>query len=131
MLKSAFSNFIHPLSDQIMFFVFLFHFFPLYCRFSLVGLREHIKKRPPLATSEKVQQFVRVGKKNSIRVQNQIQNFFNSPYKFDLLFIYWLCKGTWEGSHNRRLLSWGLWGSIADAYEEKKCPFRFGCEGMS
>ncbi|GJM90122.1 hypothetical protein PR202_ga06371 [Eleusine coracana subsp. coracana] len=29
---------------------------PLY---SIIGLREHIKKRPPLATSEKVQQFVR------------------------------------------------------------------------
>eukprot|EP00268_Persea_americana_P054057 TRINITY_DN6164_c0_g1_i5.p1 TRINITY_DN6164_c0_g1~~TRINITY_DN6164_c0_g1_i5.p1 ORF type:complete len:422 (-),score=75.75 TRINITY_DN6164_c0_g1_i5:688-1953(-) len=27
--------------------------------YSLVGLREHIKKRPPLATTEKVQQFVR------------------------------------------------------------------------
>ncbi|KAG8076679.1 hypothetical protein GUJ93_ZPchr0006g40902 [Zizania palustris] len=30
---------------------------PLY---SIIGLREHIKKRPPLATSEKVQQFVKV-----------------------------------------------------------------------
>uniref|UniRef100_A0A0D9VBT7 Anthranilate phosphoribosyltransferase n=1 Tax=Leersia perrieri TaxID=77586 RepID=A0A0D9VBT7_9ORYZ len=29
---------------------------PLY---SIIGLREHIKKRPPLATSEKVQQFVK------------------------------------------------------------------------
>ncbi|RZR95891.1 hypothetical protein BHM03_00024800 [Ensete ventricosum] len=28
--------------------------------YSLIGLREHIKKRPPLATAEKVQQFVRV-----------------------------------------------------------------------
>lgn len=25
-----------------------------------MGMREHIKKRPPLATTEKVQQFVRV-----------------------------------------------------------------------
>lgn len=30
------------------------------CRYSLIGMREHIKKRPPLATTEKVQQFVRV-----------------------------------------------------------------------
>lgn len=30
------------------------------CRYSLMGMREHIKKRPPLATTEKVQQFVRV-----------------------------------------------------------------------
>lgn len=30
------------------------------CRYSVVGMREHIKKRPPLATTEKVQQFVRV-----------------------------------------------------------------------
>lgn len=29
-------------------------------RYSLIGLREHIKKRPPLATTEKVQQLVRV-----------------------------------------------------------------------
>ena len=32
-----------------------------FCRYSLIGLREHIKKRPPLATTEKVQQFVKVG----------------------------------------------------------------------
>ena len=31
-----------------------------FCRHSIIGLREHIKKRPPLATSEKVQQLVRV-----------------------------------------------------------------------
>lgn len=31
-----------------------------FCRYSLVGLREHIKKRPPLATTEKVQQLIRV-----------------------------------------------------------------------
>ncbi|XVE85135.1 hypothetical protein DITRI_Ditri17bG0067700 [Diplodiscus trichospermus] len=28
--------------------------------YSLIGLREHIKKRPPLATTEKIQQFIRV-----------------------------------------------------------------------
>lgn len=30
------------------------------CRYSLISLREHIKKRPPLATTEKVQQLVKV-----------------------------------------------------------------------
>lgn len=32
----------------------------LFFRYSLISLREHIKKRPPIATAEKVQQFVRV-----------------------------------------------------------------------
>jgi len=29
--------------------------------YSLIGIREHIKKRPPLASTEKVQQYVKVG----------------------------------------------------------------------
>lgn len=33
----------------------------LLCSYSLLGIREHIKKRPPLATTEKVQQLVKVG----------------------------------------------------------------------
>jgi hypothetical protein len=30
------------------------------CRYSLVDLREHIKKRPPIATTEKVQHYIKV-----------------------------------------------------------------------
>lgn len=60
--------------------------FSSYRRFSLVGLREHIKKRPPLATSEKVQQYVRVWK--IIVYEYEIKfNFFPPPLT-SLTFIF-------------------------------------------
>nr|XP_029123717.1 uncharacterized protein LOC105056220 isoform X2 [Elaeis guineensis] len=49
--------------------------------YSLIGLREHIKKRPPLATSEKVQQFVRARGRESI-----IAGFYHEGYE-DLLLM--------------------------------------------
>lgn len=60
--------------------------FSLYRRFSLVGLREHIKKRPPLATSEKVQQYVRVGK--IIVYEYEIKFKFFSPPVRSLTFFF-------------------------------------------
>lgn len=52
------------------------HFFDLvvFCRHSIIGLREHIKKRPPLATSEKVQQFVRVSHSSQLLVVPYCKN---------------------------------------------------------
>ncbi|KAK9751072.1 hypothetical protein RND81_02G239500 [Saponaria officinalis] len=50
--------------------------------YSLIGLREHIKKRPPLATSEKVQQFVRARGKEAI-----IAGFYHEGYEEPLLML--------------------------------------------
>lgn len=50
--------------------------------YSLVGLREHIKKRPPLATSEKIQQFVRARGKEAI-----IAGFYHEGYEEPLLML--------------------------------------------
>ncbi|KAJ4809862.1 Anthranilate phosphoribosyltransferase [Rhynchospora pubera] len=50
--------------------------------FSLVGLRQHIKKRPPLATSEKVQQFVRARGKEAI-----VAGFYHVGYEDPLLML--------------------------------------------
>ncbi|KAL9226354.1 hypothetical protein vseg_002177 [Gypsophila vaccaria] len=50
--------------------------------YSLNGLREHIKKRPPLATSEKVQQFVRARGKESI-----VAGFYHEGYEEPLLML--------------------------------------------
>ncbi|KAI4384147.1 hypothetical protein MLD38_002335 [Melastoma candidum] len=50
--------------------------------YSLVGLREHIKKRPPLATTEKIQQFVKALGKESI-----ISGFYHEGYEEPLLML--------------------------------------------
>lgn len=50
--------------------------------YSLVGMREHIKKRPPLATSEKVQQFVRARGKEAI-----VAGFYHEGYEEPLLML--------------------------------------------
>ncbi|CBI23370.3 hypothetical protein VitviT2T_000647 [Vitis vinifera] len=49
---------------------------------SIIGLREHIKKRPPLATSEKVQQLVRAQGREAI-----IAGFFHEGYEEPLLML--------------------------------------------
>ncbi|KAI3837641.1 hypothetical protein MKW98_027000 [Papaver atlanticum] len=50
--------------------------------YSLRGLREHIKKRPPIATSEKVQQFVRARGKEAI-----VAGFYHEGYEDPLLML--------------------------------------------
>ncbi|WCJ38509.1 anthranilate phosphoribosyltransferase putative [Euphorbia peplus] len=50
--------------------------------YSLIGLREHIKKRPPLATTEKVQQFVRARGRESI-----VAGFYHEGYEDPLLML--------------------------------------------
>ncbi|CAD6248190.1 unnamed protein product [Miscanthus lutarioriparius] len=52
---------------------------PLY---SIIGLREHIKKRPPLATSEKVQQFVRARGREAM-----VAGFYHEGYEDPLLML--------------------------------------------
>ncbi|TVU33525.1 hypothetical protein EJB05_25348, partial [Eragrostis curvula] len=49
---------------------------------SIIGLREHIKKRPPLATSEKVQQFVRARGRESM-----VAGFYHEGYEDPLLML--------------------------------------------
>ncbi|VFQ93202.1 unnamed protein product [Cuscuta campestris] len=50
--------------------------------YSLVGLREHIKKRPPLATAEKVQQLVRARGKEAI-----VAGFYHDGFEEPLLML--------------------------------------------
>ncbi|ESQ28155.1 hypothetical protein EUTSA_v10018314mg [Eutrema salsugineum] len=50
--------------------------------YSVVGMREHIKKRPPLATTEKVQQFVRATGKEAI-----VAGFYHEGYEEPLLML--------------------------------------------
>ncbi|XP_065873704.1 uncharacterized protein [Euphorbia lathyris] len=50
--------------------------------YSLIGLREHIKKRPPLATTEKVQQFVRARGREAI-----VAGFYHEGYEDPLLML--------------------------------------------
>ncbi|KAL3636385.1 hypothetical protein CASFOL_020932 [Castilleja foliolosa] len=50
--------------------------------YSLIGLREHIKKRPPLATTEKVQQFVRAKGKEAV-----VAGFYHEGYEESLLML--------------------------------------------
>ena len=55
------------------------------CRYSLIGLREHMKKRVPLATIEKVQQLVRVSilkSQSEFWVSNKSWNYFHNPHLF-------------------------------------------------
>ncbi|MCO5610649.1 hypothetical protein L7F22_064888 [Adiantum nelumboides] len=49
---------------------------------SLVSIREHIKKRPPLATTEKVQQFVRATGKEAM-----VAGFYHEGYRDPLLML--------------------------------------------
>ncbi|KAG0498390.1 hypothetical protein HPP92_003081 [Vanilla planifolia] len=49
---------------------------------SLIGLREHIKKRPPQATSEKVQQFLRARGKEAM-----VAGFYHEGYEDSLLML--------------------------------------------
>ncbi|GMJ08224.1 hypothetical protein like AT1G70570 [Hibiscus trionum] len=50
--------------------------------YSLIGMREHIKKRPPLATTEKVQQFIRAKGRESI-----VAGFYHEGYEEPLLML--------------------------------------------
>ncbi|KAL1539330.1 anthranilate phosphoribosyltransferase [Salvia divinorum] len=50
--------------------------------YSLIELREHIKKRPPLATTEKVQQLVRAKGKEAI-----VAGFYHGGYEESLLML--------------------------------------------
>ncbi|AEE35080.1 Nucleoside phosphorylase/phosphoribosyltransferase catalytic domain superfamily [Arabidopsis thaliana x Arabidopsis arenosa] len=50
--------------------------------YSLIEMREHIKKRPPLATTEKVQQFVRATGKEAI-----VAGFYHEGYEEPLLML--------------------------------------------
>ncbi|KAK4488810.1 hypothetical protein RD792_004600 [Penstemon davidsonii] len=50
--------------------------------YSMIGLREHIKKRPPLATTEKVQQIVRAKGKEAI-----VAGFYHGGYEESLLML--------------------------------------------
>ncbi|KAI5419228.1 uncharacterized protein LOC127074935 [Lathyrus oleraceus] len=50
--------------------------------YSLIGIREHIKKRPPLATTEKVQQYVKASGKEAI-----VAGFYHGGYEESLLML--------------------------------------------
>ncbi|KAL4198952.1 hypothetical protein AMTRI_Chr03g142540 [Amborella trichopoda] len=50
--------------------------------YSLLGMREHMKKRPPLATAEKVQQYVRARGWESI-----VAGFYHEGYEVPLLML--------------------------------------------
>ncbi|KAL5724929.1 hypothetical protein ACHQM5_008131 [Ranunculus cassubicifolius] len=50
--------------------------------FSLITLRDHIKKRPPLATTEKVQQFIRASGREAI-----VAGFYHEGYEDPLLML--------------------------------------------
>ncbi|KAH9325744.1 hypothetical protein KI387_005922, partial [Taxus chinensis] len=50
--------------------------------YSLIGLREHIKKRPPIATTEKVQQFVKATGREAI-----MAGFYHGGYEDSLLML--------------------------------------------
>ncbi|CAJ2636225.1 unnamed protein product [Trifolium pratense] len=50
--------------------------------YSLIGIREHIKKRPPLATTEKVQQYVKASGKEAI-----VTGFYHGGYEDSLLML--------------------------------------------
>lgn len=50
--------------------------------YSLIGIREHIKKRPPLATTEKVQQYVKASGKEAI-----VTGFYHGGYEESLLML--------------------------------------------
>ncbi|KAK4741427.1 hypothetical protein SAY87_025015 [Trapa incisa] len=50
--------------------------------YSLIGLREHIKKRPPLATTEKVQQLVRARGREAI-----VTGFYHEGFEEPMLML--------------------------------------------
>nr|XP_007153776.1 hypothetical protein PHAVU_003G064000g [Phaseolus vulgaris]ESW25770.1 hypothetical protein PHAVU_003G064000g [Phaseolus vulgaris] len=50
--------------------------------YSLIGIREHIKKRPPLASTEKVQQYVKASGKEAL-----VAGFYHEGYEEPLLML--------------------------------------------
>lgn len=50
--------------------------------YSLIGVREHIKKRPPVATAEKIQQFVKARGKEAM-----VAGFYHNGYEEPLLML--------------------------------------------
>ncbi|XP_027346740.1 uncharacterized protein LOC113858341 [Abrus precatorius] len=50
--------------------------------YSLIRIREHIKKRPPLATTEKIQQYVKASGKEAI-----VAGFYHEGYEEPLLML--------------------------------------------
>ncbi|WVZ23436.1 hypothetical protein V8G54_001980 [Vigna mungo] len=50
--------------------------------YSLIGIREHIKKRPPLASTEKIQQYVKASGKEAI-----VAGFYHEGYEEPLLML--------------------------------------------
>ncbi|KAH9615425.1 hypothetical protein KSS87_007336 [Heliosperma pusillum] len=107
--------------------------------YSLIGLREHIKKRPPLATSEKVQQFVRARGKEAI-----VAGFYHEGYEEPLLMLMrrrgihagLVVKGE-EGalSMTTRLRSSnsskGLPVNYCSGFRSSVCPAAFDIDGVS
>lgn len=62
-----------------------------FSRYSLIGIREHIKKRPPLATTEKVQQYVKVGLLSILKCYWSILVYWLLLLLLFFLFlVYWL-----------------------------------------
>lgn len=70
------------LEDEEVGFAYISHRESRPSLYSLVKLREHIKKRPPLATSEKVQQFVKARGKEAI-----VTGFYHEGYEEPLLML--------------------------------------------
>ncbi|KAK9707411.1 hypothetical protein RND81_07G196000 [Saponaria officinalis] len=107
--------------------------------YSLIGLREHIQKRPPLATSEKVQQFVMARGKEAI-----VAGFYHEAYEEPLLMLMrrrgvhagLVVKGE-EGalSMTTRLRSSnsskGLPVNYCSGFRSSVCPSVFEVDGVS
>ncbi|KAM5567902.1 anthranilate phosphoribosyltransferase [Rosa sericea] len=70
------------LEDEDVGFAYISHREARPSLYSLLKLREHIKKRPPLATSEKVQQFVKARGKEAI-----VTGFYHEGYEDSLLML--------------------------------------------
>ena len=108
----------------------MYYFFFLFggCRYSLVGMRKHIKKRPPLATTEKVQQFVRV--RGSIRGDRVTCSIGLERSCLYTLYVHFmdclLTAGDREGINRGGVLPRRLRRASPNAYEKKRCSFWFG-----
>lgn len=70
------------LEDEELGFAYISHREACPSLYSLIGLREHIKKRPPLATTEKVQQFVKARGREAI-----VTGFYHEGYEEPLLML--------------------------------------------
>ncbi|KAF6157448.1 hypothetical protein GIB67_004386 [Kingdonia uniflora] len=70
------------LEDEDVGFAYISHREACPSLFSLIALREHIKKRPPIATSEKVQQFVRARGREAM-----VAGFYHEGYEDPLLML--------------------------------------------